>query len=110
MSLIGGCSVQPESLMVFVMSTGAPHAGQDRALASLGCRQYGHTYAFIAGYSPDPWWWYMDWMPTRPGPVISARYMPCLPNMPVFSGSCTACMPTVESLYRNPPGSTRIFS
>ena len=24
------------------------------------------------------WWWtYIDWMPTRPGPVISARYMPC---------------------------------
>jgi hypothetical protein len=48
MSLIGGCSTQPESLTLFVMSTGAPHSGQVRALASLGCLQYWQTYAFIA--------------------------------------------------------------
>src|ERR1019366_6338317 len=56
------------------------------------------------------WWWtYIDWMPTRPGPVISARYMPCRIS-PVFSGICAACICTEESLYKNPPGSTRIFS
>jgi hypothetical protein len=55
MSLIGGCWTQPESLTLSLMSVGAPHSGQVRWLASLGCRQYGQTYAFIAGYSPDPW-------------------------------------------------------
>ena len=28
----------------------------------------------------------------------------------VFSGICAACICTVESLYRKPPGSTMIFS
>ena len=98
MSLIAGCWIQPESLTLSLMSTGAPHSGQVRALASLGCLQKRQTYAFIAGHSPDAWWWYMDWMPTRPGPVISARYMPCRPNMPVLSGICTAFIPTEESL------------
>ena len=27
----------------------------------------------------------MDWMPTRPGPVISARYMLWLPIIPVLN-------------------------
>jgi hypothetical protein len=52
----------------------------------------------VHGLDPDP-----------AGPVISARYMPCR-IIPVFSGICTACICTEESLYRNPPGSTRIFS
>jgi hypothetical protein len=43
MSLIGGCSIQPESLMLSLMSTGAPHSGQVGWLESLGCLQYGQT-------------------------------------------------------------------
>ncbi len=39
MSLIGGCSTQPESLTLSLMSTGAPHSGQVGWLGSLGCRQ-----------------------------------------------------------------------
>ena len=52
----------------------------------------------------------MDWMPTRPGPVISARYMLWLPIMPVLNFCWTVFICTDESLYRKPPGSTRIFS
>jgi hypothetical protein len=55
MSLIAGCSTQPESLTLSLMSTGAPQSGQVGLLASLGCLQYRHTYVFIAGYSPEPW-------------------------------------------------------
>jgi hypothetical protein len=40
MSLMGGCSTQPESLTEDLMSTGAPHSGQVGAFGSLGCRQY----------------------------------------------------------------------
>jgi len=40
MSLIGGCSTQPDALTTDLMSTGAPHSGQVGALGSLGCRQY----------------------------------------------------------------------
>jgi hypothetical protein len=40
MSLIGGCSTQPESLTEDLMSTGAPHIGQVGELGSLGCLQY----------------------------------------------------------------------
>jgi hypothetical protein len=40
MSLIGGCSTQPESLTEDLMSTGAPHSGQVGELGSLGCLQY----------------------------------------------------------------------
>jgi hypothetical protein len=40
MSLIGGCSTQPESLTTDLMSTGAPHSGQVGEFGSLGCRQY----------------------------------------------------------------------
>jgi hypothetical protein len=60
MSLIGGCFTQPESLTLSLMSTGAPHSGQVRWLASLGCLQYRQVYAFMTGYSPEPWWWYID--------------------------------------------------
>jgi hypothetical protein len=49
MSLIGGCSTQPESLTADLMSTGAPHSGQVGADGSLGCLQYRQTYVFIAG-------------------------------------------------------------
>jgi len=54
MSLIGGCSIQPESLTTSLMSTGAPHSGQVGADGSLGCLQYRQTYVFIGGarYSP----------------------------------------------------------
>ena len=61
-----------------------------------------------APYS-EPWWTYMDWMPTRPGPVISARYMPWLVR-PVLNFCWTVFMVTDESLYRKPPGSIRICS
>jgi hypothetical protein len=40
MSLIGGCSTQPESETEDLMSTGAPHSGHVGALWSLGCLQY----------------------------------------------------------------------
>jgi hypothetical protein len=98
MSLIGGCSIQPESLTTSLMSTGAPHSGQVGEFGSLGCRQKRQTYWFIgpARYSEAWWWTYMDWMPTRPGPVISARYMLCRIS-PVRSGSCTAFICTLES-------------
>ena len=43
MSLIGGCSTQPESLTLSLMSTGAPHSGQVGWLGSLGCLQYRQT-------------------------------------------------------------------
>jgi hypothetical protein len=57
-----------------------------------------------------PWWTYIDWMPTRPGPVISARYMLWPPMSPVLTFCLVAFIVTDESLYRNPPGSTMIFS
>ena len=84
MSLIGGCSIHPESLTTSLMSTGAPHSGQVGEFGSLGCRQKRQTYWFIgpARYSEAWWWTYMDWMPTRPGPVISARYMRVPPHEP----------------------------
>jgi hypothetical protein len=97
MSLIGGCSTHPESLTEDRMSTGAPHSGQVGELGSLGCRQYRHMYVFISRLQSAWWWTYIDWMPTRPGPVISARYMPCL-SIPVLSVICAACIWTVESL------------
>ena len=55
MSLIGGCSTQPESLTAALMSTGAPHSGQVGEAGSLGCLQYLQTYVFIGGarYSPE---------------------------------------------------------
>jgi hypothetical protein len=55
MSLIGGCSTQPESLTADLMSTGAPHSGQVGADGSLGCLQYRQTYVFIgsARYSDE---------------------------------------------------------
>jgi len=40
MSLIGGCSCQPERVTTAVTSTGAPHLGQEEPDASLGMRQY----------------------------------------------------------------------
>ena len=40
MSLIGGCTTQPDSLTEDLMSTGAPHSGQVGAFGSLGCLQY----------------------------------------------------------------------
>jgi hypothetical protein len=40
MSLMGGCSTQPESLTEDLMSTGAPHIGQVGEFGSLGCLQY----------------------------------------------------------------------
>src|SRR5215469_12091430 len=47
MSLIGGCSIHPESLTTSLMSTGAPHSGQVGEFGSLGCRQKRQTYWFI---------------------------------------------------------------
>jgi hypothetical protein len=49
MSLIGGCSTQPDSLTADLMSTGAPHSGQVGWDGSLGCLQYLQTYVFIGG-------------------------------------------------------------
>jgi len=97
---MGGCSIQPESLTASLMSTGAPHIGQVGCDGSLGCLQYRQTYVFIGGarYSDAAWWTYMDWMPTRPGPVISARNILCCPSIPVRSGICTAFIWTAESL------------
>jgi len=40
MSLIGGCSTQPDELTIDLMSTGAPHSGQVGDCGSLGWRQY----------------------------------------------------------------------
>ncbi len=57
-----------------------------------------------------PWWTYIDWTPTRPGPDISARYMLWLPFMPVLNFCWTVTIVTDESLYRNPPGSSQIAS
>ena len=81
MSLIGGCSIQPELVTFSRTSTGAPQCRHVRSVPSLFIRQYGQVYvlwagAVMAGPYSEPWWTYMDWMPTRPGPVISARYMP----------------------------------
>jgi hypothetical protein len=40
MSLIGGCSTQPDELTIDLMSTGAPQSGQVGDCGSLGWRQY----------------------------------------------------------------------
>src|SRR6266851_3186789 len=91
---------------------GYPEADVDRCAASRAGRSpviaVGHP-AVRAGvgsrawhghgdpYS-EPWWTYMDWMPTRPGPVISARYILCPPMSPVLTFCLTAFMVTDESL------------
>jgi hypothetical protein len=43
MSLIGGCSIQPESDTLSRTSTGAPQAGQVPPPPSLAIRQYGQV-------------------------------------------------------------------
>src|SRR5262249_14300792 len=50
----------------------------------------------------EPWWTYMDWMPTRPGPVISARYMPRRMR-PVLISICTTFIANVGAFDRRPP-------
>ena len=85
-------------------STGAPQFGQQAA----GVGGQAAVAAYIAGVRwavrvlsswahSLVWWWYMDWIPTRPGPVISATYIPWRIR-PVLTLSCTACMVTLESL------------
>jgi hypothetical protein len=45
MSLIGGNSAHPESVVAIRTSTGAPHRGQLAAPASLVCPHHGQRYA-----------------------------------------------------------------
>ena len=73
MSAIGGSSVHPEVVVRRVMSTGAPQFGQLDSAPADSVRQYGQL---IGGggdlghcpFRPSRGCWYMDWMPTRPGP------------------------------------------
>src|ERR1022692_4969499 len=103
MSRIGGCSAHPECDTRARTSIGAPQRGQVPPPPSLAMRQYGQVEVLAAvgvdmwaAYS-EPWWTYMDWMPTRPGPVTSARYMPW-PMSPVLTFCLTVFMVTDESL------------
>src|SRR5215467_4701649 len=100
-----------------------PEADIDRRAAPRACRAaviVVHHAAVrarvrrrrVAGHPvpySEPWWTYMDWMPTRPGPVISARYMPRRIR-PVLMSIWTVFIVTEASLYSQPPGSIRIFS
>ena len=78
MSLIGGCSTQPESLTLVpdVDRRAAQRAGRLARVARLPAEP-ADVGVHCAPLFPAWWWTYMDWMPTRPGPVISARYMLC---------------------------------
>ncbi len=44
------------------------------------------------------WWTYIDWMPSRPGPVIRTMCMPVPPNIPVESFWVSTAICTAESL------------
>ena len=53
-----------------------------KAADITGPRSRGRLPVWSSSLHSLAWWWYMDWIPTRPGPVISAMYMPRL-NKPV---------------------------
>src|SRR5258708_38405916 len=92
MSRAAGSSIQPDADTLTAMSSGAPQAGHVGKLgptAPTCVPQYGQTGGAvtpdIAAYSPLSWWWYIDWMPTRPGPVRRAGYIHRAPEEAVES-------------------------
>src|SRR5689334_18031830 len=69
--------LQPDVDRRAAVRAGPAPALARHAAVRAGVGAFGRWHRHVNPYS-EPWWTYMDWMPTRPGPVISARYMPRL--------------------------------
>ena len=101
MSGTAGSSNQPERLTRSRTSTGAPQVGQlTRSAAWLEVRHQRQVYVDWANApGQSVWWWtYIDWIPTLPGPVIRARFMPWPPKSPEVSFCVSTFRVTEASL------------
>jgi hypothetical protein len=70
MSLIGGCSAQPDLVTLSLTSTGAPQRGHVGSPSSLTIRQYGQVYVL------DPCTMFMLMPPAELPPVQSVMRVP----------------------------------
>ena len=98
---------------------GGPAGGPPGPAGLAGEPKLGEPWPGPAGFAGDPngpgpgggeggleaisrysvlWWTYIDWMPSRPGPVILTMWRPVPPNIPVESFWVSTVIWTDESL------------